>query len=94
MTISIYQQRTGKAKLQYKEFINDVFTRCQEDFLHFYMVNNHLDQFFGKFLNSLDKYKQWKVMQIFFLVPNTIALKKLLYCIKVSTLSKKQYPSI
>ena len=35
----------------------------QEDFLNFNMANDYLDQFFGKFLNSLDKYKYlWKVM--------------------------------
>ena len=42
-----------------------------EDFLNFDMTNDFLDQFFGKFLNSLDKYKSlWKVMQTAFVVPN------------------------
>ena len=62
MTISIYHQRNQiNAKLQYEECINDVVSRYQEDFLNFDMANDRLDQFFGKFLNSLDKYKNlWK----------------------------------
>ena len=39
----------------------------QQDFLNYNMANDYLDQVFGKFLNSLDKYKYlWKVMQIVF----------------------------
>ena len=58
-------KKSDNAKLQYEEFINDVVIRYQEDFLNFDMANNRLDQFFGKFLNSLDKYKSlWKVMKV------------------------------
>ena len=63
-------KESDNAKLQYEEFINDV-SRYQEDFLNFDMVNDRLDQFFQKFLNSLDKYKNlWKEMQIVFVIPN------------------------
>ena len=45
----------------------------QEDFLNYNMANDYLDQFFGKFLNSLDKYKYlWKVMQIVFFLTLSI----------------------
>ena len=63
-------KESDNAKLQYEEFINDV-SRYQEDFLNFDVVNGCLDQFFQKFLNSLDKYKNlWKEMQIIFVIPN------------------------
>ena len=64
-------KESDNAKLQYEEFISDVVSRYQEDFLNFDMANDRLDQFFGKFLNSLDKYKNlWKVVQIIFVVRN------------------------
>ena len=64
-------KESDNAKLQYEEFINDVVSRYQENFLNFDMASDCLDQFFGKFLNSLDEYKNlWKVMQIVFVVPN------------------------
>ena len=64
-------KESDNAKLQYEEFINDVVSRYQEDFLNFDMANDRLDQFLGKSLNSLDKYKNlWKVRQIIFVVPN------------------------
>ena len=64
-------KESDNAKLHYEEFINDVVSRYQEYFLNFDMANDCLDQFFGKFLNSLVKYKNlWKVMQIVFVVPN------------------------
>ena len=50
-------KESDNAKLQYNGFINDVASRNQEDFLNFRMANVCLNQFFAKFLNSLDKYK-------------------------------------
>ena len=50
-------KESDNAKLQYNEFINDVGSRNQEDFLNFHIANVCLNQFFGKFFNSPDKYK-------------------------------------
>ena len=64
-------KESDNAKLQYEEFISDVVSRYNEDFLNFDIANDRPDRFFGKFLDSLDKYKNlWKVMQIVFVVPD------------------------
>ena len=64
-------KESSNAKLQYEEFINDVFSRYQEDFLDFDMSNDCLDHFFGKFLNSSSKHKDlWKAIQILFVMPS------------------------
>lgn len=66
-------KESDNAKLQYEEFINYVVSR-QEDSLSFDIAIDCVDQFFGKFLNSLDKYKNlWKVMLIVFVVLNAQA---------------------
>ena len=64
-------KESDNVKLQNEEFISEVGSRYQEDLLDFDMSNDCLDHFFGKFLNSLDKYKDlWKLMQIIFVMPN------------------------
>ena len=50
-------KQSDNVKLQYNQFINDVASRNQKGFLNFHMANVCLNQFFGKFLKSLDKYK-------------------------------------
>ena len=60
-------EESDNAKLQYEEFVNDAVSKYEEDFLDFNMSSDCSDHFFGKFLNSLDNYKDlWKVMQNFF----------------------------
>ena len=64
-------KESDNTKLQYEEFINDVVSRCQEDFLDFDMSNDCLDHFFGTFLNISNKHKDlWKAIQILFVMPN------------------------
>ena len=64
-------KESDNTKLQYKEFINDVVSRCQEDFLDFDMSSDCLDHFFGRFLNISNKHKDlWKAIQIHFVMPN------------------------
>ena len=50
-------EESDNAKLQYEEFVNDAVSKYEEDFLDFNMSNDCSDHFFGKFLNSLDNYK-------------------------------------
>lgn len=61
----------NNAKLQYEEFINDVVSRYQEDFLDFNMSSDCVDHFFGKFLSSSNKHKDlWKAIQALFAMRN------------------------
>ena len=64
-------KESNNAKLQYEEFINDVVSRYQEDFLDFGMSNDGVAHFFGKFLTSSNRHKDlWKAIQILFVMPN------------------------